>query len=246
MTKLVIECGMPSEKAVLTQALGPDILIIQGQRQNLAEYVPSDTTHIISMGLAGGLVSQIKVADIVVASSLVDANNRVYTPDMNWSERLFSALQNYTAPNQSGEQSGTQHDLNVPAWVSRVSMVPWYSSGIMDQADTMQQRTTLHDQTAAWVIDDESFFVAQLARARKIPWAIVRSISDDASDTLPLAMRGQIMNANGSPNIAYFFQEIAQEPLSQTLDIPALVLDFNESLATLAQAAVCCIQGMLS
>ena len=223
---------MPSEKGVLNFAL-PGITVLSGtDKNNLGTLVPTDTTHIISMGLYGGLSPAIDVADIDVASSLTDGAGNTWTPDPDWNGVLLSVL------------GSAAESLDNAVWAARVHSVPWYSSGMLDQADTVPQRAQLLAQTGAWAIDDESHSIAEFAKAQGLKFAIMRACSDDASETLPLAMRGQIMNADGSANIEYFLQELAQEPASQTLDIPRIVADYNASLAALQAAAPLLLQSL--
>lgn len=230
MSQLVVVCGMPAEKSVLEFAL-PGVTILSGTaKNNLADLVPGNTTHIISMGLYGGLIPSISVADVDVASSLTDGAGNDWIPDSAWTARLIDVIGSATIP-------GSGVVVESPQWAARAHAVPWYSSGQLDQADTKLQRAQILAETGAWAIDDESHNIAQFAEANSIKFAIMRACSDDASETLPLAMRGQIMNADGSANIEYFLQQIAQEPIGQTLDIPKIVADYNSSLAALQAAA---------
>jgi hypothetical protein len=233
---------MPQEAAIAKAAFAPDVLILSGtDKLNLPALVPATCTRIVSFGLAGGLSYGLRISDVVVAASLTDGVNSSKI-DGNWSSRVLAALRSATVPRVG--DIGSQYDTRPAAWASRVQRVPWYSSGVTDQADTRLQRTALFTATGAWAIDDESYWGAKLAAARGIPFNIVRSISDDASDTLPLAARGAIMNADGSANIDYLLQEIGKEPLYQTLDLALIAADFDASLSTL-QAAAVVLSGML-
>jgi hypothetical protein len=115
----------------------------------------------------------------------------------------------------------------------------------MDEGDTAPQRATLLARTGAWAIDDESHNLAAFAAARGLPFVIMRACSDDASETLPLAMRGPIMNADGSANVEYFLREAFQESPAQTALIPKIVADYNASLASLQAAAPLLSQALL-
>jgi nucleoside phosphorylase len=227
---------MPQERDIAQAAFASDVLILSGtDKLNLPALIPVTCTRIVSFGLAGGLSYGLHIGDVVVAGSLTDGAN--WSPiDEDWSSRALAALRSATVPRVA--DFGSQYDTQPAAWAVRVQRVPWYSSGVMDQADTRPQRTALFTATGAWAIDDESYWGAKLAAARGIPFNIVRSISDDASDTLPLAARGAIMNADGSANIKYLLQAIGEEPLYQTLDLTLIAADFDASLSTLQDAAV--------
>jgi adenosylhomocysteine nucleosidase len=235
--RLVIVCGMPQEAAVLAAAL-PGVLILSGAaKNNLAALVPADTTHIASAGLGGGLSPNLRIADADVAGLLVDGSGRRWTPDPVWSKAILNAISTITV-RAAGD------NLETPIWAQRAVLCPWYSSGILDQADTALQRAALFAQTGAQAIDDESFYVAEFAARHDLRFAIMRSVSDDASETLPLAARGAIMNADGSANIEYLLQEIVKEPAYQTLDLAKIMTDFNASLASLQAAAPALLEAL--
>jgi adenosylhomocysteine nucleosidase len=134
------------------------------------------------------------------------------------------------------DQGGEETDCD-PAWVHAQQIVPWYSSGVTDQADTSPQRATLYAKYGAWAIDDESRFAAALAQQRGIALNIFRSISDTSDETLPLAARGAILNSDGSANIGYMLWAIAHESPFATLDLFRIAVDFNTSLDALEAAA---------
>lgn len=239
--RLVVLCGMPWEASVLTAAL-PGITILSGTaKNNLDTLVPSDTTHLVSCGLMGGLSHMIEIADVAVAGTIATGTRELQT-DEAWNWAILFALK--AAPGPRREAIGDQFDMETPLWAQRAIICPWYSSGQMDQADTTQQRAALLAATGAWAIDDETFAAATYAKAKGIKFAVMRSCSDDASETLPLAMRGQIMNANGSANLEYLLSQIITEPAGQTVMIPKIVADFNASLATLQAAAPALLESL--
>ena len=176
------------------------------------------------------------IADVVLASYMIDGSNNILMPDHGWTNAIINAAAHVAGPRQG--DVGDQYDTQAPQWAQRIQACSWFSSGALDAADTVQQRATLYAATGAWAIDDESFSVASFAALRGIPFAILRSVSDDYSDTLPLAARGAVLNPDGSANIQYLIQQIKQEPIGQTLDLVAIAAYFNESLASLQAAAV--------
>lgn len=218
-TSVVILCGMPSEKAILTAAY-PNNLVLSGtDKLNLASLVPKTCPRIVSMGLAGGLAPPLKVADIVLANSVTDGRGGVCTCDPKWNAAIM--------------------DIDIkqlpPSWADlRFRGCEWLSNGMMDLADTATQRADLYKMTGACAIDDESYYAAVFCQQHGIMFNIARSISDDWTDTLPLAARGKIMNPDGSANVAYLFQSLATEPWAQDLDLLTQVLpNYEASLASL-------------
>lgn len=58
---------------------------------------------------------------------------------------------------------------------------PCYSSGQFNTANSIAQRNALFDKTGCWIIDDESFAVAEVAVKRGIAniRAVIESIASD-------------------------------------------------------------------
>jgi len=220
---VVVLCGMPSERAILAAAY-PDNLILSGTDKNdLAVLVPAGTARIVSMGLCGGLTGPPPaVADVVLASSVSDGAGHSWNCDAAWNAAVIDIARRSTS-------------LETGAWARPgVRAVPWFSSGVVDLADTRLQRADLFGVTGAWAIDDESYFAAVFCAERGIKFNVARSVSDDASETLPLAARGAIMRPDGSADIQYLFQSLATEGWAQDLDLISEVLpDYEASLATL-------------
>jgi hypothetical protein len=187
---------------------------------NLANLLPQGCKRIVSMGLCGGIAGPPPaVADFVLASTLTDGDGNTWTCDPLWNH----------AVGQIGIES-------LPAqWAAtNVRIVPWFSSGVLDLADTQLQRQDLFNTTGAWAIDDESFYAAKEAQRRGIMVNVARAVSDDASETLPLAARGKIINPNGSDNLVYLFESLMTEGWAQDLNLVKVVLpDYLKSLAIL-------------
>jgi hypothetical protein len=247
--RLVARCGMSWEKSVLEAAL-PGALVVQsaGSNPDFAGLVPSDCTHLASMGLAGGLIPVLEVSDFYVAKTLNSGSDTEYGPNLLWSAAVVNLARNAPGPT-SGDDVGGNYDMQTPVWGQQCAAVRWFSSGQLDAVDTELQRTALAQKYSVDAIDDESYDVAILAAARGLPFVVARAISDAAGDpgseNLPLAMRGQILSSSGAVDLSGFFAEVAKEPFAQTLDIPAIAWDFNASLATLGAAAPLVLQALL-
>jgi hypothetical protein len=227
----VILCGMPSEYDVLGAAFPNNAVLTGTAKENLMGQVPPTCTRVISMGLAGGLFASLKIADVVLATTVVDnIGNRWYC-DPKWNDAVMQ-MGSYVVPQSPGPTDP------VPVmWNKNLTSVPWFSSGAMDLADTGGQRAAIYKATKALAIDDETYSVAVFCKENGIPFNVCRSISDDASETLPLAARGSIMNADGSVDIAYLIQELQKESILRTLDLVTIAADYFASLDTLQAAA---------
>ena len=203
--------GMPEEKEVITGVFPTSLVLSGTDKLSLPTLVPPECTRIIVSGLMGGLVKGIPVAGVCCASTIVDQGGSRFVCDPAWNAGVVAA----------GKAVGLQFGL-----------VPWYSSGVLDQADTANQRATIAAKYGVDAIDDEARFAVAEATRRGIECVDFRSCSDDYSETLPMAARGAIMNANGSANIPYLLSQLVAYPL-QVPDLIKIGMDFGKSLSTL-------------
>jgi hypothetical protein len=229
----VILCGMPEEKEVLTKAL-PGLLVLSGtDKLNLPKLVPPDCKRIVSMGLCGGLApsmpgAPLNVGSCVVASSVEDKGGLVSIPDTDWNNRAIKA-------------ATAGHVV--------VAAVHYFSSGVMDQADSAVQRAALYGKYGAKAIDDETRYAAALVASRGgMAFNVLRAISDDWTETLPLAATGAILNKDGSVNISYLLWSLAQSTTSQSdpaaTSLFTVAHDFMKSLDALSTVAIA-VRGVL-
>ncbi len=213
---LVVVCGMPGEVKAAKDCFPNTTIIpfVHSPEFNLSKAIPEDCSELLSFGLCGGIASPLKVGDIAVATSMFNGTHSDLIGIPTWFDN-FKKL---------GEQ-----------WYLTVYHCHWFSDGNENESNTIEQRKAIFDKTGAWAIDDESFYVANYANPRGIPFNILRSVSDDWQTTLPHAATGDILNPDGSTNMQYLFKSI----LSNPLQIPALIklgLDYGKSLHTLWQA----------
>ena len=187
----VIVVGMPDELRVLTNALAPGTLILSGtDKLSLPKLIPDTCTRIVCAGVCGGLSPDLVVPNVALATAVIDHAGVGVPTDPAWNSRAIAAL--------------TAAGI-VP------HAVPYYSSGLFDEADTTDQRAALFKKYGAHAIDDESRFVVAEAARRGVPFNVVRPLSDDYRDTLPLMARGKIMNPDGSANISYLLTALGQD-----------------------------------
>ena len=218
----VILCGMPDEKRVLQNAL-PSVRVLSGtDKLNLPQLVPPDCSRIVVAGLFGGLAPAIKVGDVCVASTIVDKAGTVFTCDARWNDAIIAA----------GKAAGLSFTAQ-----------PWYSSGLLGEADTVEQRAAISQRYGARAIDDEARFAVALTLDRGIACNDFRACSDDWRMTLPPEARGAIMNADGSPNLAYLLKtlKLADVPL-----LTQIAKDYQTSLDALEAAVTACREVFLS
>jgi hypothetical protein len=211
-----IHCGMPDEKTRLQRVFPGTVPIFSGvDKFRLPELVSASCRLIVNMGVCGGLAPPLKVADVAAANSIVDKAGAVI--DLR-SKPLADCV-------AAAALKGI-----------KISSVPWYSSGLLDEADTKTQRAAIYNKYPPhpMAIDDESRFTVAFAQARTIPCLIIRPLSDDWTETLPLECRGAIMNSDGSANVEYLLQTFQLVDTGRLLQIAA---DYNKSLDALEAVA---------
>jgi hopanoid-associated phosphorylase len=137
----------------------------------------------ISFGVAGGLASNLRTGDWVVASSVLESQSARAT-DAAWSRRL----------------------LNVIAGASHAPII-----GVDAPVAEPTVKRELHRTTGAAAVDMESHVVARLAAAHDLAFAAVRVIVDPAHRAVPpAALLG--MAADGRADIWAVLRDLIAQP----------------------------------
>lgn len=210
---LAIKTGMTSEEATAKTVASWDTVVLSGQ-MGVADFVlkvPHTVTGILSFGLCGGLAPGLPVGGVVLAGTLIDGTE-TYHPDYDWTARLAMCL--------------------------GVTPVPYFSTGQFNLADTPDQRAKLYQQYGTHAIDDESGPMAEFAKQRGIPFAVMRVVSDAWNDTVPLAARNAL-NPDGTANVSSIIAWLEANPDQaggQIWDLSKIALDYNLSLNVLMQS----------
>jgi hopanoid-associated phosphorylase len=181
-------------------AAGPGVLVVcRDSRRDLPNIIAGAVRQgyrgVISFGVAGGLASNLRTGDWVVASTVLDSHVP-HATDAAWSSILVATIPGATyAP-----------ILGVDAPVAEPAM---------------KQR--LHKTTGACAVDMESHVMARLAAAHGLAFAAVRVIIDPAERAIPsAALLG--MRPDGSANAWAVLRELVARP-SQLLLLGRLAVD---------------------
>jgi len=215
----VVTCGMPDEARVLTAALRPGTLIFSGtDKLNLPKLIPASTTRLLCMGVCGGLLPPFEVGNTVLADTVVDYAGTLAFADPAWNAKAVAAA--------------ARHRI-------AATVVPYYSSGIMDEANTAGQRARLSARYSSKpaAIDDETRYVVAQAKAMNVPFNVIRPLSDDYSETLPLSATGAIMNKDGSADIGYLLWSLGQNQGPGAVNLFTVAMDYKKSLDALEAIA---------
>lgn len=202
-----VVCGMSIEWSIATKCF-PHATVIQLDHTKPDLSAADDCQRILSFGYAGGLVPGYPVTQVCYPIDLYPGAQRV---DQYWNYQLRRLMgDHYT------------------------KAAHWFSNGIENQTNTSEQKAAFSHHGD--VIDDETFYVANYAAKRGIPWTAFRVISDDFKTTLPpVATVG--LNPNGSLNLRHALVSIVERP-GQIASLGELGIDMlhaDTALWTMAQ-----------
>jgi hopanoid-associated phosphorylase len=165
-----------------------------------------DIRGVISIGLAGALSPHLKVGDCVIADQIMTGAEE-WDCHETWRVRLMSRLP-YA---HQGQFFG--------------------SDVIIEKPET---KTGLYNATRALAVDMESQVAARFAKARNLPLAGLRVISDDASHVLPPAAL-VAMKPDGGIAIGRVLGSLLRRPTQ----VPALIRTARASNKAFAELLRC-------
>ena len=225
MSTLVIKTGMVVEQQIARKYAAPGTLVLTGEytASALEQAVPLDCRAILSLGVCGGLAPQAQIGQAFiydrvatpipyVTAAVTGGPTPIYRScDVEWRKRLFAATRYY-------ERS---------CW----------SSGQFNTANDEPERADLFARTGCWVIDDESYAVAQFASRRNIAFIGLRTVSDGAEDNLPPAVINAL-NPNGTDNLYQVILSVLEDPAQ----LPALLQTATEAKRAFDELETACMQ----
>jgi len=112
---------------------------------------------VISLGFAGALAPELRIGDVVICSPLYcDSRSEVYTSDAHLLSLASQVPEGIVARSCLGSSVTALH---------------------LDASP--QKMHELRETFPAHIVDNESYWIARIASASKIPFIVIRSISDD-------------------------------------------------------------------
>lgn len=150
---------------------------------SIACAVTEDCRGLISFGIAGGLLPDLRTGTCVVGSTIVSETTQVAT-DRNWSRALLQLIPDAVHGAIFGAATVVSHP---------------------------EAKRDLHANTGALAVDNESHVVASVAAARGLPMAAVRIIMDPATRELPRAALAAV-RPNGTIDLATLIRSMMREP----------------------------------
>lgn len=202
-------CGLAFEAAV---AAGPQVVTVSrgGRSAALAAAIEQEIDRgvvaLISFGVAGALVPEMRPGTLIVADAIVTASGRVET-HARWAGALRRRL-----PQALG------HAI---AGVDRL---------VTDAAE----KRALGQETGAAAVDMESHIVARIAHERGLPFVALRAVADPLRRSMPPAAQ-VAMREDGGVDLPAVLGSIARSPL-QLPELLRIGLDSRRALSALRES----------
>jgi adenosylhomocysteine nucleosidase len=164
---------------------GGDPVVLETSLKNID---PSTLRAVVSFGVAGGLAAPLNPADVVIANSVTDAGGAIYPVDARLLQQIEASLQAHNIIFHEGADYGS-------------------ATEILDAS----AKQAMGAQTNTQSVDMESQVAAAWAQANHLPFAMLRTISDPQSLTVP-AIASQALNPDGSINYGAVIGDLQQHP----------------------------------
>jgi len=185
--------------------------------RSAAALIDAGCGALASCGLAGGLDPSLAAGTLVVPEALIRSGGPALATSAPWRERIARALA-AERPVAGGLLLTSERAL-----------------------ETRAQKSHAFRDTGAAAVDMESYAVAEVARARGVPFVAVRVIVDAASDELPRAV---VLAAasSGGVSITRLLRALAREPglLGPLLNLAHRYHAARGSLRALGRSGVLC------
>ncbi|TMJ04050.1 MAG: phosphorylase [Alphaproteobacteria bacterium] len=206
---MIVVVGMAFE-ARIAAGLGVRV-ICGGDGRNLASTLSramaAGCGGLISFGVAGGLVPELKPGTCIIGSSILDDDEERPT-DARWAQRLMRILPDAVRGPIAGVREPIAHAT---------------------------AKSALHRETGAIAVDMESHVVARVASEHDVPFAAIRVVVDPVERTIPRsALAGT--RPDGTIDPLAVVRSLARYP-RDLAGLIRMSLDARAARATLVQGA---------
>jgi adenosylhomocysteine nucleosidase len=165
--------------------------------------------RLISWGCAAGLTDDLQPGALILADRCIAADNSVFETDKDWRECAAALL--------------AEHAPVIRAMTESYSVIA-----------SSKDKLNLAHATQAVALDMESSAVAKVAKAKVVPFLVVRAIADPRDMDLPEAVRVAV-GEDGQVDLVRLMRHLLRHPL----ELPALIrlgLHFKAAKNTLKKA----------
>ncbi|HVJ43489.1 MAG TPA: hypothetical protein VM639_18455 [Dongiaceae bacterium] len=158
---LGIVTGLQSEAKLVAS---PSCAVVSGggrpeaTRRKIEALVARGVGGLVSFGIAGGLDPALRTGDIVISATVIDESGTAYVGNPAWLERALA--------------------LRAASFAGHA-----YASDRI--VETVAEKQRLFTTFNALSVDMESHHMARIAERERLPFLVIRAISDTAAETLP-------------------------------------------------------------
>lgn len=191
---LGIVTGLQSEAKL---AAGSSHIVISGggraeaTQHKVEALIAQGVAGLVSFGIAGGLDPHLRTGDFVMSATVIDAAGRHYVGDPIWLQKALV--------------------IQPRAFAGHV-----YASD--EIVDSRERKHHLFSTLTVLSADMESHHVARAAERHNLPFMVIRTISDTASDVLPAAF-GAGVDEDGGTRITPILMAL----LTGRLSLPTVI-----------------------
>jgi hypothetical protein len=205
---VVVATGFNREAATVRQ---PGVVVVVGGGDPIAlrrriEAASQGAAGIMSFGMTGALVDGLAIGDWVVGNRLAGALDLACDPE--WAAALLARM--------PGARPGG-----------------FFADGRM--IDTVAEKLALGERHDVLAVDMESHVAGAIAVERRLPFAILRCVSDGARHLLPHAITVS-MRPDGGVDARAMLRSLASRP-RQVADVARTAAGFSRAMAELKQGA---------
>jgi hopanoid-associated phosphorylase len=199
--------GMASEAKLLR---GTGIAVVstggnaEATKRGAEALLRQGATKLVSFGIAGALDPSLKPGDLILASAVHLPDGHRQLADQKWLVHIAQALPQ-----------------------ARIADVAGSSSIVA----TAAAKATLQRDSGAVCVDQESHWVAEMAREKRVPFIVLRAIADRAGDSLPPAVLVGL-DAQGNPRTGAVIAALLRSP-GQVFGLIRVALQTRRALKAL-------------
>lgn len=184
ITGMKREAACVAGEGVIAICSGANVLRL---RAELDQLQGARFSAVVSFGLAGALDYSLRPGDVIIADTVVSGDARHRTHD-----RLSDALAEGVA-------------------AKGCKSIPGAIVGVDEPAMDRHAKTRLRETANASAVDMESHLAAEFARKRRLPFAVMRAISDPAARALP-PLAAKALTPEGDVDGKIVAREIIRAP----------------------------------
>jgi hopanoid-associated phosphorylase len=188
-------------------------------RSAAALLVAEGAVGLVSFGLAGGLVPQLRPGDLLLPEAVRSAGLASWSVDANWRERVHARLAAGGLEPETGTLVGSERIVA-----------------------TASDKRALSEATGARAVDMESHAVAAVATAAGLPFLVVRALADPHDQVIPQIAR-EALRPDGRIRIQATLGGLIRQP-GELMALLRLARQSARGLASLRRAAALAGPGL--